>query len=236
MTDHQDRHDRRDDRPGRIRVEGRASRWVTADHADVTFTVRRNAPTSAKAVALASEAYAILDGVLAGAGDVVERRTTVALSVHQVTRWDPETGKEHRDGFVAARAETVRFSPPAEAGEVLRAIAIAVPDLGLTGPVYGLRAENPVHDEVRAAAAADARRVAASYASGLGLSLGRVLRITEPGLSGGRGGGGFGEPRFAMAAPMAEADSSGPSTVLVDLTSEDVEVRSVVELDVAIGT
>jgi len=223
--------DEHDPDTGAVRVRGTASRWVTADHAEVTFTVRRHGPTTAKAVATASEAYVLLDGVLAGAGEVVERRTTVALSVQQVTRWDPETGKEHREGFSATRAETVRFAPPADAGEVLRAIAIAVPDLEVGGPRYGLRAENPVHDEVRAAAAADARRVAESYAAGLGLSLGRVRRLTEPGLDG--GGPVAVEARLAMAA-TADA-GAGPSTVLVDLTAEDVEVRAAVDLDIALA-
>ncbi len=223
MTERDDRHDR----PGRIRVRGTASRWVPADHAAVTFTVRRTGATSTRAVALASEAYQLLDASLIGAGDVIERRTTVALSVHQVTRWDPETGKEHRDGFAATRSETVRFAPPEAAGDVLRAIAIAVPDLEVGGPVYGLRTDNPVHDDVRAAAAAHARGVAESYAAGLGLGIGRVLQLDEPGLGGGPGGPGpMAEARFAMAD-----DGSGPATVLVDLTSEDVEVTATVVLE-----
>lgn len=224
--------DEQDEGAGIVQVRGRASRWAPADHAEVTFTVRRRGPTSAKAVALASEAHQLLDGTLAGAGDVVVRRTTVALSVVPVNRWDPETGKEHRDGFAASRAETVRFAPPEAGGEVLRAIAVAVPDLAIAGPRYGLAPDNPIHDEVRAAAAADARRVAASYAAGLGLGIGRVRRIAEPGLD---GGGGGPEPRFAMAA-KATADAAGdePSATLVELTGEDVEVRASVVLDVAL--
>ena len=49
---------------GKVRVEGRASRWVPADFADVSLTVSRRAVTSADAVALAGDAYAALDAAL----------------------------------------------------------------------------------------------------------------------------------------------------------------------------
>ncbi|MBX3312778.1 MAG: SIMPL domain-containing protein [Actinobacteria bacterium] len=234
MTHHRDDHEHeRRGRPGRVRVRGSASRWVTADHADVTFTVRRRHHTSAGAVALASEAYVLLDGTLVGAGGVVAHRTTVALGVRPIHRHDPETGRMHRDGFEATRSETVRFAPPADAGEVLRAIAIAVPDLGLAGPSYGLRDDHPVHDEVRAAAAADARRVASAYASGLGLTLGRVLRLTEPGL-GGRDDAPPAPMMFRGAAAKADGDDAD-AAVLVELTSEDVEVTASIELDMELA-
>lgn len=231
MTNRDEHEDR--GRPGRVRVRGSASRWVAADHAEVTFTVRRRHQTSARAVALASEAYAILDATLVGAGDVVDRRTTVALTVRPIHRHDPETGRTVRDGFEAARAETVRFAPPADAGEVLRAIAIAVSDLGIAGPRYGLRGDHPVRDQVRAAAAADAHRVATSYASGLGLSLGRVHRLAEPGV-GGRDGGGPAPPTMLRAAAVGDGDD-GDATVLVELTSQDVEVTATIELEVELA-
>ena len=221
-------------RNGRVVVRGQAARWAEADHADVTFTIRRRHATSAGAVASASEAHALLDRALSGAGDVVARRTTVALRVDQVTRHDPETGRVHRDGFEASRSETVRFAPPAEAGEVLRNIAIAVPDLGITGPDYGLRPDHPVHDEVRAAAAAEARRSAAAYASGVGAEIGRIRRLAEPGV-GAATELAFGAPAMFRHAAPGEGDAV-PS--LVELTSEDVEVTATIELEVEleIGT
>jgi uncharacterized protein YggE len=201
----------------------------------VTFTVTRRGPTSAKAVALASDAYDLLDRALTGAGDVVARRTTVALSVYPVSRWDPETGKEISEGFEASRSETVRFAPPSESGEALRSITLAVTEISLFGPSYGLDPSNPVHAAVRADAAAEARRSAAAYASGLGMALGAVRSLTEPGLGNRPGDGYGGAPMPEMMKAMARDSSGGGATpALVELTDQDVEVTAVVEIDLAL--
>lgn len=225
-------------KPATVRVAGTASRWAPADHADVTFTVTRRGRTSAEAVVSAGEAYAALDAALAGAADSVARRTTTSLSVHEAGHHDPETGRWVRDGFEATRSQTARFAPMAGAGAALRAVVSAVADLALHGPTFGLRSDNPVYAEVRSEASAAARASAAAYAAGVGLSLGDVLRLTEPGT--GFGGGG---PRFAEAMPMtrmamkaADTGDVGGGAILVDLTDEDVEVSATIELLIALAT
>lgn len=230
-----DEREGRPAKPATVRVVGTASRWQKADHADVTFTVTRQGRSSADAVTAAGEAYAALDAALAGAAGSIERRTTTSLSVHETGHHDPETGRWVRDGFEAARSQTARFAPMAGAGAALRSIVGAVPDLALQGPSFGLRPDNPVHAEVRAEAAASARSSAEAYASGVGLVLGEVLRLTEPGTSGG------GPPwadapmaRMAMKAGAPFDDGSG-AAVLVDLTDEDVEVTATIELLVTLA-
>jgi len=218
-----------------IRVRGDAQRVAPADHADLTFTVRRRASSGTAAVAAASEAYAALDRVLTTNAGAVERRTTVALSVQPVSRWDPETGREIREGFEATRHETVRFAPPAEAGDALRALAVAVPDLAIAGPSFGLRDDNPAHHEVRAAAAVAAREAATAYAAGLGLVTGAVRALVEPGLGPSAGDGEHGGPvPFAAAlgkAALADVpDTGGP--VLVELTGEDVAVHAAIVAEI----
>jgi uncharacterized protein YggE len=218
--------------PGTIRVEGRASRWVPADFADVAFTVVRRAKTSGEAVAKAGEAYAALDAALGGHADAIARRTTTSLSVHEVVHYDPKTGRPIRDGFEAQRTQSARFSPVGDAGAALRSVLVAVPELRVDGPVFGLEPSNPVHAIVRSGAAAAARSSAQAYAAGLGLGLGEVLRLREPRPSGPVGFAAGGD--MVVARAKAVPDDGGES-VLVDLTNEDVEVVAVVELVVAIA-
>ena len=125
----------------------------------------------------------------------------------------------------------MRFRARTEAGDALRAALAAVPELGVTGPVFELNPTNPVHAVVRADAAVAARASAEAYAGGLGLALGRVLRLEEPDPSGADAYGG-GSPRMlkAMSAPAPE----GGDSVLVDLGPEDVEVTAEVALTVAL--
>lgn len=217
---------------GRIRVEGRASRWVPADFADVAFVVARRAKTSGEAVARAGEAYAALDAALTGHAEVIVRRTTTSLSVHEVVRYDPKSGQPIREGFEASRGQTARFSPVSGAGPALRSVVVAVPELTVQGPAFGLDADNPAHAAVRSEAAAAARASAEAYAGGLGLSLGAVHRLREPrldaaGLHGSTAGGGM-----AMRAKATPDD--GGDSVLVDLTDEDVEVTATIELVIAL--
>ncbi len=210
---------------GKITVEGRATFHVPADHADISFTVSRRAATTGDAVTAAGAAYATLDRALSGHASVIVRRSMTSLVVQEIVRYDPTTGTNTREGFSASRTETVRFAPIDRAGDALRAAVVAVPELAVAGPHFGLDPENPVHDAVRAAAAADARRAAEAYASGIGARLGAVRRLREPAdrdLVYDRG------PRM-MAMAKGAAGEAG-ETVLVDLTGEEVELTAVIEL------
>lgn len=219
--------------PGTVRVRGTASRWVPADVADVTFTVTRQAHTSGGAVTEAGAAYGALDAALTDHAAVVVRRTTTSLSVHKVVRYDPQTGREIPEGFVGSRSLTVRFRAVEAAGDALRAVIAAVPQLQVSGPEFALEPDNPVHVTVRAAAATAARASARAYASGLGLALGQVLHLREPHTNGdgpvpGGGGRTFGLAAFAKSTAAATPD--GGESVLVDLGREDVEILAEVEL------
>jgi uncharacterized protein YggE len=220
--------------PGTVRVRGTASRWVPADVADVTFTVSRQARTSGVAVTEAGAAYGALDAALSAHADVIVRRTTTSLSVHKVVRYDPKSGREVPEGFVGSRSLTVRFRAVEAAGNALRAAVASAPDLQVAGPDFALEPQNPVHAAVRAEAAAAARASAEAYASGLGLELGRVLRLREPDTAtdgyapGAAGGGGMAIRAFAKSAGAPVPD--GGESVLVDLGREDVEVVVDVEL------
>jgi uncharacterized protein YggE len=198
----------------------------------VAFTVLRRAKTSGEAVAKAGEAYAALDAALGGHADAIVRRTTTSLSVHEIVHYDPKSGRPIRDGFQASRTQTARFSPVIQAGSALRSVLVAVPELQVQGPAFGLEPTNEVHAAVRSEAAAAARSSAQAYAAGLGLSLGAVLRLREPRATGAVGYAAGGD--MVMTRAKAAPEDGGES-VLVDLTNEDVEVVAVIELVVAIA-
>lgn len=207
---------------------GEAERWAPADFADVSFTVTRRASTSAAAAAEAGRAYAALEAALAPHDDAIERRTTESLRVAEVVRFEQETGRRYREGFSATRRLTVRFSPVVRAGAALRAAIAGDHELQVAGPTFGLRADNPVHAEVRSAAAAAARASAEAYASGVGLRLGPIRRIREPG-TGVREPAGFAAQGRMLAADLVRGEEG--AGVLVELTDEDVPVHAEVELE-----
>jgi uncharacterized protein YggE len=216
----------------RITVVGEASRWAPADHADVSFTVVRRATDSAQALRAAAATYAELDATLTAHAGVVVRRITTALSVQELTRW--EDGRTIHEGFEARRTESARFSPVTGGSVALRAVLDRVRDLFVAGPHFGLDPANPVHEAVRGDAARAARAAAAAYAAGLGLELGGVLALREP---------GAGEPAprplelsTMRAMALAVDGSSGDGTpTLVELTDEDVEVQAAIEAVFALG-
>ena len=220
-------------RPGTVRVRGTASRWVPADVADVTFTVTRTARTTGEAVTDAGIAQAALDAALEPHDAVIVRRSTAVVSVREQVRYEPKSGREIREGFVATRVTAVRFRAVSEAGDALRSVVAAVPELRVDGPALALEPTNPAHSEVRADAAAAARSSADAYARGVGLTLGRVLRLREPdtevdGHFPAQGGG------FKMRAMVASAAPDGGESVLVDLGPEDVEIEATIELTVTL--
>lgn len=208
-----------------IKVEGEASRWAPADYADVSFTITRRAAKSDKAVKLAGDAYGLLDGVLSEHADAIARRTTAALKVQELFRWEDD--RQVHEGFEATRRETARFAPVSGGAGALRDVLTRVPDLLVNGPRFGLDRSNPVHQAVRADAAAAARSSAEAYAAGLGLTLGAVLEMHEPGL---KSSDVFTEDAGFNSLMMAKESRLGADETarLVELTDEDVEVTATI--------
>ncbi len=73
----------------------------------------------------------------------------------------------------------------------------------VTGPRWSLVPDNPAHEAARRAAASDARRRAEAYADALGLTLGPVAWVAEPGLRRPGPGDGYDVPMRSMAMAAA---------------------------------
>lgn len=115
-------------------------------------------------------------------------------------------GEEQRTGWRAVRSTSLDV----HALDALSSLLAALVAAGATvhGPVWRLRPDHPLLAQVRAAAAQDARARAAAYADALGVGLGRLEWVAEPGLRG-NGGPGLGMPLTATSkrrSLSAEAD------------------------------
>lgn len=107
-------------------------------------------------------------------------------------------------------------------------------DLFVSAANFGLAPSNPVRHDVRADAASAARSAAEAYAAGLGLTLGGVLSLHEPGTVDHSVDPFDSEPVLGMAKSMSfGGDESGPT--LAELTDEDVEVQARIVVAFALG-
>jgi uncharacterized protein YggE len=188
-------------------VRGEATRHAVADRAVITVSINAESADRETAFRRAGELVAAVDAALEAAGDAIARAVTAALVVQPRTRW--HDGEQQRTGWQAARVTTVEVVQLDELGSVLTTLVLAGAEIH--GPRWEIDAAHPVHDEVRQAAAEDARRRAEAYSSALGVELGPLAWIAEPGLRLAPGGGQPGAPigitRMALAAgPAAEPE------------------------------
>ncbi|MGE3619032.1 MAG: SIMPL domain-containing protein [Acidimicrobiia bacterium] len=202
-------------------VEGRASAAVVADRATLHVRVRAESATRDDALARAAAVAAAVDAALAARGEAVARAVGAVLSVHPRTRW--HDGEEQQTGWAAARDTRVEVTGLDELGTLVGELVAAGAEVH--GPSWTVDPTNPVHAEVRRAAAVDARERAVTYATALGYELGLLVWISEPGLRSPRPAAP--EIGFARMAAPAAAGGGSPEVELVpaELTvSASVEV------------
>jgi len=189
-----------DDAIPTVTVRGDASIRVEPDEALlwVTLSALEKAPGPALAdvSARSKDLVALLDELGVAKAD----RSTTGVTVTE--HWDHnyKTGERRFLGHRASAGVSVRLADPEVIGQL---IAQATQKLAakIDGPDWQVRPDNPAWLEAAKQAAADGRRKARAYAKGVDARLGRLLRLTEPGI--GYGGGGR-AIRAASAAPSSE--------------------------------
>jgi uncharacterized protein YggE len=211
-----------------IIVQGSAEVRVPPDRAVVHVTVDADGGSRDEAYTAAARSAATVDGVLAAHEAEIDRTVTASLSVQPLTRW--KRGESIRTGWRATRRTRIELTAFERLGELLAELA---PTAILAGPEWRVDDANPAYADVRREAAADARRRAEAYASGLGVRLGPVAWISEPGL---RQSGG--DAPIGRAAPMAFAAAGGARSVpaedeVIDISPEDNIIHA--RLEVAFG-
>ena len=207
-----------------IIVRGEAEREAPADVAALSVVVQVDAADQAGAYQRATELSASVDDVLEQRASALGPRQAAVVVVQPTTRW--VDGEEQRTGWRAVRSTSLDVTALDELSPLLAELVAA--GAIVHGPAWRLRPEHPVAAEVRAAAAVDARNRATSYAEALGVRVGRVDWIVEPGLRAVALGGQMGSAPGRLMATAAESGEMAvaPATLTV---MASVEVAFAIE-------
>lgn len=193
--------------------EGRIDR--APDMAMISLGITTVGKTAAEAMATNSDGVAAVVANLAAAGIEPRDIQTSGLSLNPNWTGYDSSATPRIDGYTAMNVVTVRVRALDGLGTVLDA---AVKDgvNTLNGLAFGLADPDPAMDEARKAAVADAQRRAALLAEAAGVTLGRVITITDS------FGVGVPAPMYRMDAPMASAApvpvSGGEVSIVANVT------------------
>jgi uncharacterized protein YggE len=209
-----------------IIVQGRGEARSMPDRATIHCVIDAEGPSHQSAYDDAAASAKRVDDVLASRRHALGRVTTAALVVHPKTRW--KKGESVRTGWTASRLSTVEVTGFDELGILIAELGGA--GASLTGPSWQLDVANPVHREVRRLAAEDAKQRAYDYASALGLEVGGIAWISEPGL---RPSLQTGQPMGGFAVAAA-ARLTTPQDI-IEVTPEEIVSEAWVEVGFRIG-
>lgn len=197
-----------------ITVTGEGRVDLRPDMATISLGVTTQGDTAAAAMAANSAELARVLDRLRAAGIAERDLQTSGLSLNP--NWDNTYGSGGAPqirGYVAANMLTVRVRALETLGGVLDA-AVTDGANTLNGVSFGLAEPDPMLDEARRRAVADASHRALLLAQAAGVGLGKVVSITE--------GGGYAPPvpmyrmqadAVAAPVPMAEGEVALAATV-----------------------
>jgi|SRR5581483_2064776 len=162
-----------------ITVRGSAAAPARPDAADVTLSLTAldvSADEALSDVAMrAIELRKVFEDLEIPEGD----RVTTGASVREEREY--RSGTYVHRGYRASMSIVVHLKDAEVIGKLLQR-AIAEADAVVSGPRWWVAGDNGAHTEARKAAIADARRRADAYAEALGVRVGAVVDVTEPGL------------------------------------------------------
>jgi uncharacterized protein len=160
-----------------ITVTGVGTVEATPDIATLTIGVTTQGATAAEALSANTAALEAVMARLTSAGIEARDMQTSNLSLNP--NWTGyDTSTPTISGYVAANMLTIRVRQLDGLGTVLDA-AVADGANTLNGLVFGLADPEPVLNDARQEAVADARAKAQLLASAAGVTLGRVVSISE---------------------------------------------------------
>jgi uncharacterized protein YggE len=207
-----------------IVVRGEGEVRTLPDRATVLVTVDGEGESREEAYEAAATLVANVDALFTREADGLDRVVTTALVVQPRTRW--RKGESVRTGWRSSRTTVVEIVALDRVGALLAEIVAA--GGAIAGPSWQLAAGHPAHDEARRAAATDARRRADAYAASLGLAVGSVAWVAEPGLRPGTPGIAYGAARMAARGPAA---SGAPmSDEPIEVNPDEITVHAEVEV------
>jgi uncharacterized protein YggE len=195
-----------------ITVTGVGTISVVPDAVRFKATVSTVGSTNAAALSSASKSAAAVRAALLKAGIATKDIRSANISVYPEYNWTQETGTKIT-GYRASQSFDVLVRTASKAGTIIEAVVTAGGDSVQLGGVMPTTL-NPATatEDARAAAVANAKSKASSYAKLLGTSIGKVLSLEEQS-----------SPVYSSPFPMAKAEAAD-SAVQIDLGEQDVTV------------
>ena len=196
-----------------ITVTGVGTVSVVPDAVRFNATVSTVGSTNAAALSAASKSAAAVRAALKDSGIAVKDIRSANISVYPEYTWTQETGTKIV-GYRASQTFDVLVRTASKAGTVIEAVVTAGGDSVQLGGVVPTTINPAVATEdARAAAVANAKSKATSYAKHLGVSVGKVLSLEEQY-----------SPVYSSPFPMAKAGMASDAAVEMDLGEQDVTV------------
>jgi hypothetical protein len=196
-----------------ITVTGVGTISVVPDAVRFNATVSFVAPTNAAALSSASKSAAAVRAALKDKGIAVKDIRSANISVYPEYTWTQETGTKIT-GYRASQSFDVLVRKASDAGSIIEAVVTAGGDnVQLGGVIPTTLNPSAATEDARAAAVANAKSKASSYAKLLGTSIGKVLSLEEQS-----------SPVYSSPFPMAKAGMADAAAVEIDLGEQDVTV------------
>ena len=194
-----------------ITVTGVGTISVVPDAVRFNATVSSLASTNAAALSSASKSAAAVRAALKEKGIALKDIRSANISVYPEYNWTQEAGTKIT-GYRASQSFEVLIRKASDAGTIIEAVVTAGGDNVQLGGVVPTTLNPAIAtEEARAAAVANAKSKASSYAKLLGTSIGKVLSLEEQS-----------SPIYSSPFPMAKAEAD--SAVQIDLGEQDVTV------------
>jgi uncharacterized protein len=211
-----------------IIVRGHGEVRVLPDRALLNVRADGEAASRDDAYATAAKIATAVDAVFAAMQDAIGRVTATGVVVQPKSRW--KKGEAVRTGWTAMRTSMVEVVNLDVLSDLVARLAAA--GAAISGPFWQLDVANNAHADARRHAAEDARLRAEAYASALGLSLGEVAWVAEPGLRDHAGAVAFqGVMPMSAGARVAGGMAEEPT---IDITPEEITIGADVEVGFAI--
>jgi uncharacterized protein YggE len=216
-------HERRH-RPPSVAATGFGSARAVPDAAMLSLVVWAELDTPESALDEVARRADVLVRVLDAAGVDASARSTSGVSLGE--QWDYRKDERVFRGYRAQTDVAVRIEELPVLGRVISESAReaqATP----SGPVWLVDPDNPARVQACRLAAEDARRKAETYAAALGLELGSVVSVWEPGTRPGRPEPSFeslgAQSRLASAVDMPVESGAVDVSATVNVVFELVE-------------
>jgi uncharacterized protein YggE len=197
-----------------VKVRGFAIVPAEPDEAEISVSVNR----------LDAEPHTALDDVVRRSNDLEglldemeiprSARSTSGVSVREESEYDD--GRYHHRGYRAVNVLRIRLSDPEKMGRLIQE-ASSRSGAQVEGPWWRIALNNPSRAKACKEAATDAKRKAQAYAESLGVRLGVVLSVTEPGLDSEVHGA-----RYQALAAQMEPSSAGVNSLSIEAGHLDV--------------